>query len=294
MISVGEAHRRRLRRSAWVAAGLLLLAGGEDSRGRPPLPPTAPSAITACVTPAGELTADVNDDGRPDRVADPSRNGAGLTIAFGVGSAHETTVGVRALADRAAEHQAYARAAAADFDGDGWTDLVVVAGERQAGDDPIPPKVSELRLGPFSDTGRGQKVLHLDMGAAKDIAVADYNHDRYPDLAAYTYSGDGVYETWAHLGDRAAGLVADTGGKYTADVPGTGYDPEGYVTRPGLDAFYPPCTAGAPTVGPVPRGLLSDRPRDGRSRCGRGSRQKPTHPWPRGSCPLPGTSVGRR
>jgi hypothetical protein len=59
-------------------------------------PSTGPSAGTACVTPAREPTADATADGRADRIAAPSRDGAGPTLTFGVGSAHEATVGVRA------------------------------------------------------------------------------------------------------------------------------------------------------------------------------------------------------
>jgi hypothetical protein len=47
-------------------------------------------------------------------------------------------------------------AVVADFDHDGWSDLFIAATGRFAGDDPIDPKVSELRLGPFSTRGRGQ------------------------------------------------------------------------------------------------------------------------------------------
>ncbi|MEU9431125.1 hypothetical protein [Streptomyces sp. NPDC048252] len=61
-----ETRKRRLRHAALVAVGLLLLAGCEESRGRPPPPPTAPSAVTVCLTATGELVTDVSNDGRPD------------------------------------------------------------------------------------------------------------------------------------------------------------------------------------------------------------------------------------
>ncbi|MEH0573454.1 MULTISPECIES: hypothetical protein [Streptomyces] len=47
--------------------------------------------------------------------------------------------------------------------------------------------------------------------------------------------------------------MADTGRKHTVDAPATGYHPGGFVTQPGLDAFYPPCAASGTTVGPVPQ-----------------------------------------
>ncbi|MEU6672255.1 VCBS repeat-containing protein [Streptomyces sp. NPDC046727] len=240
----GSPGSRRLKRAASALAGLLLLAGGEDSLGKPPPRPAAPPAVTACLTGSGDLIADLNNDGHPDRATDPSHRGARLTVTFGTGSPHERRVSARGLADRTGRRQAYVSAAVADFDRDGWSDLVVVAGEEQAGDDPIQPRVAELRLGPFSDTGRARRIVHLDLRATKDIAVADYNHDRYPDLAAYTYSGDGTYETQARLGDAHTGLAADTG-TYTTDSPGTGYDPPAEFPRSGLTPFYPDCGAGA-------------------------------------------------
>ncbi|MFI7504037.1 FG-GAP-like repeat-containing protein [Streptomyces sp. NPDC049687] len=233
---------RRLRNAALlVVSGLLLFTGCEDSLGAPPPPPDGPSAVTACVTVDEELIADVNDDGLPDRVADPSGYGAELTITFGVGSVHETTSGPRDLADHAGEHQEYVRAAVADFDRDGWSDLVVVAGRKQGGDDPIPPKIAELRLGPFSNSGRAQQILPLDLGATQNIAVADFDHDLYPDLAAYTYIGDGVFATQAQFGERARGLGPDTR-DYT-EIDTEAGDSGGPVAFPnaGLAPFYPPC-----------------------------------------------------
>ncbi|MFD0392469.1 FG-GAP repeat domain-containing protein [Streptomyces nogalater] len=110
--------------------------------------PDGPSAVAACLTGSGDLIADVDDDGRPDRITDPSHHGAGLAIAFGTGSRRERTVPARGLADRPGNRQRYVRAAVADFDQDGWSDLAVVAGRAQGGDDPVPPRVAELRLGP--------------------------------------------------------------------------------------------------------------------------------------------------
>ncbi|MCX4767658.1 hypothetical protein OG562_43250 [Streptomyces sp. NBC_01275] len=101
--------------------------------------------------------------------------------------------------------------------------------------------MTELRLGPFSDTGRGQKTVQPQVQATRDIAVADYDHDRLPDLATYAYIGDGVYATLAHLGDRAAGLVPDTGRRYAVEEPGTGHYSPVELPNAGLTPFYPPC-----------------------------------------------------
>ncbi|MFH9085736.1 VCBS repeat-containing protein [Streptomyces sp. NPDC017673] len=237
----GTSRPRRLTRTAsLLAGGLLLLAGGEDRLGEPPPRPTGPPAVTACLTPSGDLIADVDNDGLPDRITDPSHRGTRLAVTFGIGSARETTVGARGLADRTAARQEYVSAAVADFDRDGWTDLVVVAGQEQGGDDPVRPRVAELRLGPFSDTGRSRRTVPLDLGATKDIAVADHNHDRYPDLTAYTYSGDGTYQIQARLGDPNRGLSPDTR-TYTTDIPATGYHPPSPLPHAGLTPFHPPC-----------------------------------------------------
>ncbi|MEU2060814.1 VCBS repeat-containing protein [Streptomyces sp. NPDC013455] len=236
----GRSRARRLARAAWIPAGFLLLAGCEDSLGRPPLRPTGPPAVTACLTGQGDLIADVNNDGHPDRVADPSHRGALLTITFGVGTARQETVTTRELADRTAGRQPYVRAAVADFDRDGWSDLLVVAGQEQRGDDPVPPRVAELRLGPFSNTGRGRRVVPLHLGATKDIVVADHDHDSHPDVTAYTYSGDGTYAFVARLGDEDTGLRSD-GGAYGTDQDGTGYRPTDRLPHSGLSPFYPAC-----------------------------------------------------
>ncbi|MGW2615749.1 FG-GAP repeat domain-containing protein [Streptomyces sp. NPDC001500] len=245
---MGETRKRRTGRAGLALLGLLLLAGSAESRGGPPPRPSEPSAVIACLTPAGELTADLNADGHPDRMSDPSGVGARPTVTFGVGSARETTAGVRAHADRAGEHQSFARAAVADFDGDGWSDLLVVAGARQRGDAPVRPKVSELRLGPFSDAGRGQRTILLDLGAAKDVAVIDVDHDRYPDLPAEVCSGDGLYETRIHLGDRDTGLR--DGPREAAGTHGTGRGIADDFLHAGLEPFYPRCGADGPSGSP--------------------------------------------
>ncbi|MEU3529416.1 VCBS repeat-containing protein [Streptomyces sp. NPDC038707] len=239
----GTSRRGHRGRGALVLAGLLLCAGCEDSLGQPPPRPAGPPAVTACLTGSGDLVADVNDDGRPDRITDPSHHGARLAIAFGAGSSGGRTVTARGLADRTGSRQPYVRAAVADFDRDGWSDLAVVAGRAQAGDDPVPPRVAELRLGPFSDTGRGRRTVQLDLGAAQDIAVADHDHDRYPDLVAYTYAGDGVYEFRVRLGDPRTGLGAGARA-HTTDAGATGYDPPARLPHARLTPFYPACRTG--------------------------------------------------
>ncbi|MDX2939021.1 FG-GAP repeat domain-containing protein [Streptomyces ipomoeae] len=194
------------------------------------------------MTASGELIADVNDDGHPDRVSDPSRIGTRFNITFGVGSADEATVGARALADYTGGRQEYVIGAAADFNRDGWTDLVIVAGDEQADDSPIYPRTAELRLGPFSNTGRGQRILPLGLGATSEMSVVDYNHDRYPDLAVYGHVGDGERMASARLCAGATALSAT--GSYDR---GTEFESPARLPNSGLGRFYRRCSASGMT-----------------------------------------------
>ncbi|MGI5404899.1 FG-GAP repeat domain-containing protein [Streptomyces sp. CA-135486] len=199
------------------------------------------------MTASGDLVADLDGDGHADQVSDPSRTGARLTIAFGAVSGHRTQVGVRKLAGSPGDAQEDVLAAVADFNRDGWSDLFIVATGAWRGDDPINPSVSEMRLGPFSAAGRGQSVRHLDLGETRGIAVADYNHDHYPDLAAFVYAGDGVYETQARLGSKATRLASDSG-KYTVEADRTDDDTPSNMPHSGLSSFHPQCAANGSVV----------------------------------------------
>ncbi|MFF4656341.1 FG-GAP repeat domain-containing protein [Streptomyces sp. NPDC001381] len=199
------------------------------------------------MTTAGALVADVDGDGFVDRVADPSHTGRELTLSRGTRSGFHEPVGPRELVDGSAgSDEQDILAAVADFDQDGWSDLVVVAlGERQ-GDDPIVPRVADLVFGPFSDAGRGQRTRRLDLGETRGIAVADYDHDRHPDLAVLTHSGDGVYEIQARLGNADTGLAdatRRTDAAYTVPAGVSDGSGPGSLPRSGLAGFYLGCEA---------------------------------------------------
>ncbi|MEU6549292.1 VCBS repeat-containing protein [Streptomyces sp. NPDC046915] len=235
------AHTIRPRRVvAVVAAALAVFAGSFNTfRGTAPPRPVAPSAIKSCVTGSGDLIADLDADGHADRVSDPSGAGARLTITFGTASGAGKRVGVRDLVGGQGPKETDL-AAVADFDRDGWADLVVVATGKWQGDDPIEPRLAELRRGPFARTGRGHDPRHLDLGETRGVAVADYNHDRYPDLAAYIYDGDGVYQTRGRLGEKSAGIGRYTG-KYVVTAEQTDDPTPTDMPYPGLSPFYPRC-----------------------------------------------------
>ncbi|MER5756007.1 VCBS repeat-containing protein [Streptomyces sp. NPDC002088] len=225
-----------------ATAAALLGACGESVAGAPPRP-TGRSSVASCVSPSGDLLADIDGDGRADRVSDPSHTGARLTVAFGKEAGYGTPVGVRKLVGGSGAGEEDVLAAVADFNGDGWSDLVVVATGQKQGDDAIEPTADELISGPFSASGRGQHTRHLDLGETRGIAVADYDHDPYPDLAVFSYAGDGVYQTEARLGDGDTGLADATAGtsRYTVVADQTDDDTPSNMPSSGLRTFYPAC-----------------------------------------------------
>ncbi|MGW2635771.1 FG-GAP repeat domain-containing protein [Streptomyces sp. NPDC001348] len=236
------AHTIRPRRIvAVVAAALAVFAGSFNTfKGTAPPRPAEPSAIRPCATGTGDLLADLDADGHRDRVSDPSATGARLTLTFGTSSGDGRRVGVRELVGGFGHGKEDDLAVVADFDRDGWADLLVVATGPWRGDEPIEPRLAELRRGPFSRTGRGHAPRHVDLGETRGLAVGDYNHDRYPDLAAFTYSGDGVYATRGLLGEKSAG-IGDYTGTYSVDAEQTDDDTPDNMPADGLLSFYPRC-----------------------------------------------------
>ncbi|WP_223838978.1 hypothetical protein [Nocardiopsis deserti] len=138
--------------------------------------------------------------------------------------------------DRDEDH---VRAAVADFDGDGWLDLVITASERVGGDDPVPSAVNGLRTGPISERGRDQEAHGFPEERVTALRVVDYDGNDRPDLAFYQYDGDGSYVVQGHQGGRGEGLSPQVGHSYV-DVADS--EPEGHLPPPlGLDGFHPAC-----------------------------------------------------
>jgi hypothetical protein len=234
----------RRHRGLWVAAGLGLALTGCL---RPaPLEPSGPSAFPPCSDINGRLIADVDNDGHPDRISGTEGIGTDLAIAFGEesGFAEPRTTGV--LLGSSREEGEEVMAAVADFDGDGWLDLAIAATAPVGGDDPVPSRVAELRLGPFSDRGTGQRTDELDLGTTFGLRVVDFDDDEHPDLASYRYEGDGVYGTGALLGGGEDGL-SDQVARFS-DVDAPGYNlpragPEEHLPPSASDRFHPACDA---------------------------------------------------
>lgn len=155
---------RPLIRAAMLTTAAVLLGACDASAGEAPPRPTGKPSVTTCVNSSGALMADIDGDTHADRVLDPSRIGAELTIEFGKEAGYEKPVGPRKLVGGSDGGEEDVLAAVADYNGDGWSDLVIVATGKWHGDDPIDPSVAELRLGPFSATGQGQRTRALDLG----------------------------------------------------------------------------------------------------------------------------------
>lgn len=195
------------------------------------------------MTASGVLVADLDADGTADRVSPPSLTGADLTITFGSEDGRTTKAGPRDLAGDRGEDLQDVLAVVADFDQDGWNDLFVAATKKYSGDDPVQPGVSELRLGPFSARGRGQSDHSVDLSEPRSVTVADYNHDRYPDLAAYGHAGDGVYSTVARLGSEK-GLDREFDARnrvYEKDAEHTDRRTPDSMPEADPTAFHPAC-----------------------------------------------------
>ncbi|MFG3021494.1 hypothetical protein ACGFZQ_23590 [Streptomyces sp. NPDC048254] len=90
-------------------------------------------------------------------------------------------------------------------------------------------------------SGRGQRTRHLDLVETRGVAVADYDHDARPDLAAFSYSGDGVYQTEARLGSAETGLADATAGTSTKYTVYAYQRSPVRLPRSGLPRFYPEC-----------------------------------------------------
>ncbi|MEV6962392.1 VCBS repeat-containing protein [Streptomyces sp. NPDC051207] len=234
---------RRLRRGAALPVVALVLLAGCGDDGDPPPAPDGPPKVAACVGADGALVADVDGDGRADRVLDPSGTGRRLAVAFGGRSGSGHPVPVRELAGDGAEDAKDVVGAVADFDRDGWPDLVVAATGEWRGDDPVEPDVAEVRFGPFSASGGGQRTRGLDLGETRGLAVADYDHDRHPDLAVYAYAGDGVHEVQARLGNVGTGLgdADERSRRYTVLPERFDESTPSGMPRDALSAFHPRC-----------------------------------------------------
>ena len=204
----------------------------------PPPVPSSPAPAAPCLDSEGRLAADVDADGRLDHVTGFDGAGAGLRIFFGGRSDPRTPRDL--LGERGSEEDEV-MAAVADFDGDGWLDLAIASTGPVRGDDPVPSPVTELRPGPFSDRGVGQRTVELDLRTTFGLRVVDYNGDEHPDLASFVYAGDGVYEVDGLLGGVGDGLSGRDPELLDHDAWEGG--PEEELPPQAMGRFYSVCTS---------------------------------------------------
>ncbi|NSC21968.1 VCBS repeat-containing protein [Streptomyces albus subsp. chlorinus] len=242
-------------RSRWIAAplaaaALTLTAAGYAGAVTSP----AAGAHTAgkhaaasapCLADATTLLGDLDGDGRPDKISNPGHTGTKMTIQWGTksgsfGSKHT----VRSLVG--AKKGEDVSAAVADFDNDGTLDLVVNVVKPSGGDDPSTARLAEYRPGPLARTNlKSPGAVHSDigdMGEVRQLSVARYNDDAYPDLAVLNNAGDGQMDRDVRLSKPGGGLAGyDREAKLKYGEYGTWAEPPAMPTD-GWSQFYKTCS----------------------------------------------------
>ncbi|OMI38984.1 FG-GAP repeat domain-containing protein [Streptomyces sparsogenes] len=191
-----------------TVAGYQASAAGSSSLGGAGGSGKGAGTARACLADATTLVGDLDGDGRPDKITNPGHTGTKMTIQWGTadgsfGAKHS----VRKLLG--AKTGEVASAAVADFQNDGSLDMVVNIVEPSGGDDPSTARVAEYRPGPLSRSNLGSVVArHSDIGdhgEVKQLRIANYGGDAYPDLAILNNSGDGQLDRDVRLSTRRSG-----------------------------------------------------------------------------------------
>ncbi|MFD0417909.1 FG-GAP repeat domain-containing protein [Streptomyces sp. NPDC127108] len=203
------------------------------------------AAAAACLAGATTLVGDLDGDGRPDKIVNPGHTGTRMTVQWGTASgSFGAKKSVRKLLG--AKPGEIASAVVADFRNDGKLDIVVNVVKPAGGDDPNTARVSQYRPGPLKRTNLGSaQARHSDIGdhgEARQLRVADYNDDAYPDIAVLNNSGDGSLDRQVRLSKRSSGP-----GKYVYEQQvkygqvGTPAEPPS-MPKKGWKHFYKPCS----------------------------------------------------
>ncbi|MEI5100648.1 VCBS repeat-containing protein [Streptomyces sp. PmtG] len=228
-----------------TVAGYQASAAGSASPGGAERSGEAARAAAACLSGTTTLLGDLDGDGRADKISNPGHTGAKMTVQWGKADGTfgtKQTVG-KLVGARTGE---VATAAVADFQNDGKLDVVVNVVKPSGVDDPATARVADYRPGPLkrSDLSSAQ-TRKLDIGQsreAKQLRVANYGDDAYPDLAILSNAGDGVLERNVRVTKASSGP-----GKYNAEHErkygawGTPAEPPTMPTS-GWKHFYKPCS----------------------------------------------------
>ncbi|MFF8286017.1 FG-GAP repeat domain-containing protein [Streptomyces albus] len=234
-------------RSRWIAAPLaaaaltLSYAGYQASAAEP----SNADAPAVCLADATTLLGDLDGDGHQDKITNPGHTGTEMTVQWGgadgsFGKKHT----VRSLVG--AKKGEIVSAAVADFENDGTLDLVVNVVEPSGGDDPSMARLAEYRQGPLNRTDlASDNARHFDIGdrgEVKQLAVAQYNDDAYPDLAVLNNAGDGQMDRDVRLSQPGGGLGDfDSEAKQKYGEYGTWAEPPAMPTD-GWQQFYKSCS----------------------------------------------------
>ncbi|MEU5576116.1 VCBS repeat-containing protein [Streptomyces huasconensis] len=229
-----------------TAAGFQAHAAGPSSSGGPGQSGSAAAAAGPCLAGATTLVGDLDGDGHPDKINNPGHAGTKMTVQWGTaGGSYGQKYAVSDLLR--AKPGEITTAAVADFRRDGTLDIVVNVVKPSGVDDPATARIAEYRPGPLKRSNLGSATArHSDIGdrgEARELRIADYGGDAYPDLAVLNNEGDGVLTREVRLSKPGSGP-----GTYDYELQlkygetGTPAEPP---TMPGDDwkPFYKPCSS---------------------------------------------------
>lgn len=197
-----------------TVAGYQASAAGSSAPGGAGRSGESAKAAAPCLADATTLVGDLDGDGHPDRIANPGHTGTKMTVQWGKadGSFGQKQTVAKLLGARAGE---VATAAVADFQNDGTLDIVVNVVKPSGVDDPATARIAEFRPGPLKRANLGSaQARHSDIGDAregKELRIANYGDDAYPDLAILSNAGDGVWERGVRLSEPGSGPGAYDG-----------------------------------------------------------------------------------
>ncbi|MGW2330305.1 FG-GAP repeat domain-containing protein [Streptomyces sp. NPDC001700] len=229
--------RSRLIAVPLAAAALTLTFAGYQAGAAEPSAP--------CLADATTLLGDLDGDTYPDKITNPGHTGTEMTVQWGAkNGSFGKKLPVKDLLG--AKKGEIATAAVADFQDDGTLDMVVNIVEPSGGDDPSTARLAEYRPGPLDRTNlRSADAEHSDIGdhgEARQLTIARYNDDAYPDLAIRNNGGDGQMDRDVRL-SKAGGGLADF--DYEAfqkyGEAGSWAEPPAMPTD-GWKQFYKPCS----------------------------------------------------